>query len=648
MQPQTGQHLGDYRILEPIGAGGMGQVYLAEHVYLRRQYAIKILPEQLSQDTGFVKRFHDEARVMAELSHPRLVPVHNMSMDRDQYFLVMDYVLGPDGEPRTLQDELDEAADARLPEPRVWTLATQIAEGLAYAHERGVVHRDLKPANVLLDGDGNAKLTDFGLAKAVGEEFLQSQIHQSLQQSLSGGQTIAGVRDGRASGAGGQAPGRSSVQSIADSLLGTYDYMAPEQREGGEITPSTDVYALGVLLYRALTGKRPVGIAKPPSQAMAGIEPRWDDLVGTCLNDMPSMRYADGRALLIKLGEISRTQTEAREPTESGGVRAAAPDAPTTGASEDGPAAAHPATLPPSPPKGQAAAADEAAADQRILPSARAAAVTGTAERDKRAGRHRAMLVAVGVVLLTAAMYFAFWPPHEDEGHLIRTERDEIAAQLAALQTEYELLRDEHEALGDESDESPEEDATSHDGRDELQSVRRERDRLRDELATLQDWGGGDGQWELPPALDEQLGRLASSYPDVVTYDSSRKMVRFQTDLTFNLGSAGLREFVHEPLRELAAILNSDLAESYGIRVAGHTDNVPIANPTTLERHPSNWHLSADRAIEVVGFLMEADVSGHRIQAVAHSYYRPLVEHRAGGTEENRRIEISLVPLANE
>ncbi|MBI4604137.1 MAG: SUMF1/EgtB/PvdO family nonheme iron enzyme [Planctomycetes bacterium] len=315
--------LGDYRILEPIGSGGMGEVYLAEHVRLRKLYALKVLPSALSRDREFVARFHREARVMAELKHARIVEVHHMGESGGTHFLVMDYVAGPGParKPLSLEEHLGAQPGHRLPEARAWKWAVQIAQALAYAHARGVVHRDLKPANILIDAEGNAKLTDFGLAKAVGQRFILTRIHESLAKRRPAGsiddldlaETLRG--DGarargacddidhaetRAAAAAGPASARSD-----NSVLGTYDYMAPEQRgEGGEINPTTDVYGFGLVLYRILTGKRLKGFAKPPSGLVPGLSQGWDKIVVRCLAEEQSARYRGAEALLEDLRSV--------------------------------------------------------------------------------------------------------------------------------------------------------------------------------------------------------------------------------------------------------------------------------------------------------------------------------------------------------
>ena len=160
-------------------------------------------------------RFHDEARVMADLRHAHIVQVHHMGQEDGIYFLVMDYVTGPSGNPESLHDRLKNerhAPDGRLPEADVRKWAHQIAEALEYAHQRGVVHRDLKPANILLDENGDAVLTDFGLAKAIGREFILSQIHETMQRSLGSLPTQPAARPSRTR----LTPPRRSREAVAD------------------------------------------------------------------------------------------------------------------------------------------------------------------------------------------------------------------------------------------------------------------------------------------------------------------------------------------------------------------------------------------------------------------------------------------------
>jgi eukaryotic-like serine/threonine-protein kinase len=305
------QTIGDYRILETIGSGGMGQVYLAENVHHKKRYAVKILPDQLGKDANFRKRFFDEARVMSELNHGGIVRVNHMGEYSGIYYLVMDYIEGPGGKSCSLHDKLNQSPHGCLNEEMALTCVSEICQALTYAHQMGIVHRDIKPANILLDKDGHFRITDFGLAKAIGAEFIVSQIHSTMA-SLSNQHTIASDTDRRedqdtldvhkTTGSDNKA---SRGSSSSTGILGTYDYMSPEQREPRSIVDQrSDIYALGVMIYRMLTGKRPVGLAKPPSRAIKDLSPAWDTVVGTCLEEDPSERYQNVEALLQDLNLI--------------------------------------------------------------------------------------------------------------------------------------------------------------------------------------------------------------------------------------------------------------------------------------------------------------------------------------------------------
>ncbi len=331
--------LGDYELIERIGEGGMGEVWRAENVHTRVAYAVKLLPVVATADPGFVKRFFDEGRLMAELEHPGIVRVHHVGHDESsgRYYLVMDLVRDAAGRSVSLHDALAAAPEGRLPETRVRELALQIAEALAFAHGKGVVHRDIKPANVMIDAAGHARLTDFGLAKALGGEFMRTQIHQSIHASMSD-RSINSMRTRRPGGPGsirtggaadtevGPSSGPDPIRpaagaersvnsmdtleradghgSSSESLIGTYDYMSPEARgelSGVEVGPRADVYSFGVMLYRMLTGRRPAGMAEPPSEFIPGLPTAWDFLVCGCLKYKPRERFKDGKRLLAAI-----------------------------------------------------------------------------------------------------------------------------------------------------------------------------------------------------------------------------------------------------------------------------------------------------------------------------------------------------------
>ena len=272
----AGQALGQYRILKPLGAGGMGEVYLVEHGILRTRHALKVLPAVRVGSAGFIERFHNEARVMAQLCHPGIVHVTHADVTDGFHYLVMDFVCGAGDDPYDLEEALADAPEGRFAPETVALLMVEVCAAVGYAHGRGVIHRDLKPANVLLEGahaEGpRVRVTDFGLARLVGEEWLRSVIDASLRNSLSLGDQATGAL-------------RRENRSSSGSILGTYDYMSPEQREGREADARSDVYAAGVMLYRMLTGKRLRGMAKPPSRIVADLDTRWDELIMACLEE---------------------------------------------------------------------------------------------------------------------------------------------------------------------------------------------------------------------------------------------------------------------------------------------------------------------------------------------------------------------------
>jgi eukaryotic-like serine/threonine-protein kinase len=202
---------GRYELVELVGTGGMSSVYRAHDTLLERNVALKILHEHYSDDEGFVERFKREARMVARLSHPNIVTVIDRGEAAGRQFIVFEYI---DGE--NLKELVFRSG--HLPVERALELALEIAHGLAFAHQHGLVHRDVKPQNVLLNGDGRAKVTDFGIARSLDVEH---------------GVTQTGT------------------------VLGTSNYIAPEQASGQPVDAHTDVYSLGVVLYELLAGDVP-------------------------------------------------------------------------------------------------------------------------------------------------------------------------------------------------------------------------------------------------------------------------------------------------------------------------------------------------------------------------------------------------------
>jgi serine/threonine-protein kinase len=201
---------GRYELLELVGRGGMSTVWKAQDRLLDRTVAIKVLHEQFTQDEEYVERFRREARSVAQLSHPNIVTVIDRGEDGGQQYIVFEYVAG-----RNLKQLIERQGP--LPIRDALLLALQMARALGFAHDRGLIHRDVKPQNVLLNEDGQAKMTDFGIARSV---------------------DVDGV-------------------TITGTVLGTSEYIAPEQARGQRVDALTDVYSLGVVLYELLTGGVP-------------------------------------------------------------------------------------------------------------------------------------------------------------------------------------------------------------------------------------------------------------------------------------------------------------------------------------------------------------------------------------------------------
>jgi len=252
-----GTTLGQYRILEEIGRGGMAVVYKAYQPALDRTVAIKVLPPELTLDYQFVQRFVREARSAAKLTHPHIVTIHELGQTEGNHFIVMEYVVGP-----SVADLL--MHEGALPPPQAAQILAQVGSALDYAHDQAFVHRDIKPANILLGPGETAKLTDFGIVKA--------------------------------------ADGTSLTRT--GTLLGTPAYMSPEQARGTTITRSTDVYSLGVVAYEMLSGRVPftgdtaavlhAHAYDPPDLAV--LPPVVQQVVGGALEKDPEKRFQSAGA----------------------------------------------------------------------------------------------------------------------------------------------------------------------------------------------------------------------------------------------------------------------------------------------------------------------------------------------------------------
>src|SRR5262245_6903798 len=302
-----GTRLGPYEIAAPTGAGGMGEVYKAKDIRLDRTVAVKVLPSHVSSDPPLRERFDREARTIAALNHPHICTLYDVGHEADTDFLVLEYLEG-----QTLADRLTKGA---LPLDQALHVAIQIADALDKAHRAGIVHRDLKPANVFLVRTGGAsappvaKLLDFGLAKSTSPVVATSGL--SMLPTTPPNLTAQGA------------------------ILGTFQYMAPEQIEGLEADARTDIFAFGALLFEMLSGRTAfegktragllAAILKDEPPAVSRVQPAapasLDRIISTCLAKDPDDRYQSSRDLLRDLKWV------ASGAADGVGARTAAPPA---------------------------------------------------------------------------------------------------------------------------------------------------------------------------------------------------------------------------------------------------------------------------------------------------------------------------------
>jgi Tol biopolymer transport system component len=294
-----GTRLGPYQIVEPIGAGGMGEVYKASDTRLERTVAVKVLPPHWSDNPEMRQRFEREAQTLASMNHPHICVLHDIGQHGDTDFLVMEYLQGETLDTRMGRGPLG-LGDALK-------IALEIADALDKAHRKGVVHRDLKPSNVMLTESGT-KLLDFGLAKWAEP-----------------GSKTASFISSHAETAGSGRPAMKSDLTSRGTILGTLQYMAPEQLEGDDADARTDVFAFGALLFEMITGKKAfegksrvmliaaIAASEPPAVSTIdpAAPPALDHLVKTCLAKDPADRWQTARDVLAELEWIAAGGAEA-------------------------------------------------------------------------------------------------------------------------------------------------------------------------------------------------------------------------------------------------------------------------------------------------------------------------------------------------
>ena len=274
-----GKEFGKYVIQKRLGEGGMGIVYLAVDTHLGREVALKILPQYFSMDRERLQRFHREARATSLLNHPNIVTVFDLGHHDGWEFIVTEYIEG-----ETLRSKMEKGP---IPFVEMVKITTQVAGALGAAHKAGIIHRDIKPENVMIRPDGYVKVLDFGLAKVTGQ----------VNEAISGGRVTQ----------------QSFSHTVPGTIMGTAAYMSPEQAEGGDIDPRTDIWGLGVILYEMVAGKLPFEGPSPSHTIVAILEhapqpfehPSAEirQVIATALQKDRTLRFQSAEAMSAALDE---------------------------------------------------------------------------------------------------------------------------------------------------------------------------------------------------------------------------------------------------------------------------------------------------------------------------------------------------------
>lgn len=294
--------LGDYTIIEQIGQGALGALYLAEHRYMKKNFAIKVLPEEITKDRGFIQRFEEEIGLLSTLDHPNIVKLHNISYDNGRYFLVSDCVVDEIGENTNLSQYV-QAKGGHLSENEVYRLLEQIADALEYAHNlkgkgSGIVHRGIKLNNILIGKGVNGPhlyLSDYGLSRIIGTGTFLTRTFKMVAESLGVSAAVEqGIVDGQ------------KVTPLHSTFIQSFQFLAPEQRHPElkiPLTGKVDIYAVGVLAYYLLTGSFPEGYFDLPSKRKGNLKGYWDEFIMACLRPNPENRASSLIGVLKKVKE---------------------------------------------------------------------------------------------------------------------------------------------------------------------------------------------------------------------------------------------------------------------------------------------------------------------------------------------------------
>ena len=284
MKIENGTIIYQYKIISPIGKGGMGEVFLAQDTKLDRKVAIKFLNEEFSQDADKLNRFIQEAKAVSALNHPNILTVYEIGEKDEANFIVTEFIEG-----KTLREHLSPKKTNSLNE--ILKIGVQVAEALSAAHQAGIIHRDIKPENIMIREDGYAKVLDFGLAKLTEQKPKDDALSEDTTKGL--------------------------VKTNPGMVMGTVSYMSPEQARGKPTDARTDIWSLGVVLYEMLAGKVPftgetinhtiVSILEKEPKLLDNVPDELQRIVRKTLTKDADMRYQTARDLLIDLKNLRRT-----------------------------------------------------------------------------------------------------------------------------------------------------------------------------------------------------------------------------------------------------------------------------------------------------------------------------------------------------